>query len=63
MNKRKGREIRDGGEVTVGDAGIRCVPVTPRIVGEENVARFKAMWGVCPEAGCSKQAKHAGDCT
>ncbi len=55
-------EFKDGGEVT---PGVNLSPyhrVVPRIVGAQNVARFKALWGVCPSVGCNQGAGHPGDC-
>lgn len=49
-------------EITVGTS-VPSHRVTPRIVGAENVARFKNLMGVCLEPGCHKIAGHDGRCS
>ena len=56
---RKGAEVRDAGEVTV---GIAYRPVTPRVVGAANVARVKTTLGICRTPGCPQIEGHEGNC-
>lgn len=51
------RQLPIRGEVSIGTSA-GPLPATPRIVGADNVARFKDLFGVCKEPGCVKQHGH-----